>query len=189
MLKNSKLKTAIAVSVVGLGLIAFPGIALAAQDTGITTVNVNVGSQITLTNGSTTVNINPVLGTTGSAVQALSVTTNNTTGYQLTIEMNSLNRSLMNGANAITASTNPVSPTPTPGALQNDTWGFNYGTTSTAATTFMGIPAQGSPFTIATSNVTANNVATYVTFGALPTVSLPSGTYTGSVLYTAVTNP
>ncbi|MCL1929912.1 hypothetical protein FWF93_02140 [Candidatus Saccharibacteria bacterium] len=187
MKKNINLTAGLAAGALVLSVVAFPGIAAAvqAQDSGTTTVNVNVGSQITLSNGNTTVNINPTLGTTGTAVQTLTVTTNNTTGYLLQIEMNSINKSLLSGANAITATTNGT----TAAALQNDTWGYNFGTTNVAASTFLTIPTQGTPSTIASSSTTANAVATYVTFGAQPTASLPSGTYTGEVLYTAVVNP
>jgi hypothetical protein len=185
MQKNIKLKTGIALFALVLGVVAFPGVVLAVSQTGTTTVNINVGSQITLGNGTTTVNINPVLGSTGTAVQTLTVTTNNSSGYQLKIEMNSTNKNLVNGANNITPTTNGA----TAAALQNNTWGYNFSTSNVAATDFLTIPTQGSPTTIASSTTTASAVATYVTFGAQPTASLPSGTYTGSVLYTAVTNP
>jgi len=190
MQKKIKLKASIAVGALVFGVVAFPGAAWAAIqgvdfDSGTTTVNVTVGSQITLANAATTVNINPVLGSTGTSVQALTVTTNNTTGYQLKIEMNSAVKSLINGASAITATSNGT----TAGALQDNTWGYNFGSTNVTATTFLTIPDQGTPTTIATLSTTANAVPTYVTFGAQPTASLPSGTYTGSVLYTAVVNP
>lgn len=186
MRKNINLKISIAVGALVLGVAAFPTAAFAVADTGSTTVNVTVGSQITLGNGSTTVNINPTLGSTGTAVQTLTVTTNHAAGYTLSIQMNNASTSLMNGLDAITATSNGS----TPAALQNNTWGWNSSTSSSvAAATFKTIPAQGSPANIASSVTTASAAPVYVTFGAQPTASLASGTYTGSVLYTATTNP
>jgi hypothetical protein len=188
MQKNTKLKTGIMVGVLALGAAILPSVVSAANpatDTGTTTVNVSVGSVITLGNGTTDVNIAPTVGQTGTAVQTLTVTTNSSSGYQLKIAMNSASTSLVSGANNITATTNGT----TAGLLQNNTWGYNYSTSNVAASDFLSIPSQGSPVTIASSTTTASAVPTYVTFGALPTASLPTGTYAGSVLYTAVTNP
>jgi hypothetical protein len=187
MQKNIKL-TGLAVGFLALGLVAFPSVAAAdpPQETGVTTVNVQVGSTITLSGASAAVvNITPALGSTGTSVQTLSVTTNSSSGYQLKIEMNDANKNLVYSINNITPTTNGTSAA----VLQNDSWGYNFSDSSpVAATTFLTIPNKGAPTTIRSENAGATAQATYVTFGALPTANLPSGTYTGQVLYTAVAN-
>ncbi|MDR0591239.1 MAG: hypothetical protein LBG75_01615 [Candidatus Nomurabacteria bacterium] len=196
------------VSVLGmLGVAALP-LSSYAVTTGTTTVNVEVGSQCGIGEGSTTggaatVDIGPLSSTnqsgensTAGAASPISVTCNNATGWSLTEQMNTGEDQILN-IGGLTASTTGFGPwtggTAVTGFAAN-TWGAKYAaggssgagsyTVVTAAQTYHAVPANGSPTNVATaSNATSNSTVTQ-TFGANTNGSLGAGTYTGIVLYT-----
>lgn len=192
-------------SIPAVGLLAFAALILpisavsAVEST--TTVNGTVGSAITVSSSPTVaLNVTPTAtGATTTASGTVTVSTNHTAGYNLALESNTASRNLVKGADTIPPSTGtPASPV----AIANNTWGwrvdgagtFGAGPTAavsnqaTYATTFAGIPAQGTPTTIKTTAATAANDVTTVWYGMRVTSSQPSGVYTNSVLYTALTN-
>ena len=131
----------------------------------------------------------------------LSVTTDSTTGYSLTMTTATTSSAMQSGANSITASTGTSS---VPTTLAMNTWGyrvdsfagFGSGPTtsessgSVPSVTFAGVPASNQTATqVASSSSPANpTVHTTAWYGVCANTSLPSGTYTATITYTAVTN-
>jgi hypothetical protein len=130
------------------------------------------------------------------------VMTDATSGYTLTMADNDTDTNMENGSGGSipTISGTGVSPIP----LTADTWGyrvdswngFGAGPTTDAANTsipgvdFAAIPSSAvTPDTIASTSVAADPyVTTYVQFGLCADTTPPLGTYSDSVVYTAVVN-
>lgn len=158
---------------------------------------------LTLTSdGATSVNVVPTpAGKCTVQKDAVSVLTNNTTGYTLTAKTSTGNNDMTGASASIAASSaTPASPT----ILAMNTWGyrvdslagFGAGPTSAQSSgsvpsvTFAAVPASDeSPTAIASSTGAANPAqVTDVWYGVCADSSLPSDTYTTTVVYTAVTN-
>ena len=166
-----------------------------------TVINATVGSTISMTtSGTVTLNITPdANGQSSSSSDSVSVSTNNSGGYTLTLADSDATTTLVNGGNTLTAHAGTQG---TPTTLANNTWGyrsdgvggFGAGPASTQTNvdtlslTWAGVPASGSPNTLKTTATTASNDTTTVWFGAKADTTKPNGTYTGTVLYTATTN-
>lgn len=159
---------------------------------------------IALTSDSTiNLNVTPLGGSTTCTVasETVGVTTGSSTGYNVTLSDSNTNNS-MAGSNGGTI--NATSGTyASPAALTANTWGyrvdgrgsFGAGPTSAVtngsipARTFARTPASGSADTIISSSSAANpRVDTNVWYGLCASSSLPSGTYSDAVIYTAVVN-
>lgn len=151
-----------------------------------------------------TVNLNITPTTAGRCTvnsDAVSVLTDNTNGYTLTLANSSTNTSLVNGANTVTQSSGSIA---SPTTLTANKWGFrvdslgSFGSGPTTSqtniaipsTTFAGVPASNATAaTIANTAVPADPaVTTTVWYGACIDTSVPSGTYTTNVTYTATAN-
>lgn len=184
-----------------VGLVLAPTFqASAASNTANTTINATVNAVISITTGSTVaISLTPTgSGVVSSASDTVTVSTNNSTGYNLKLADSDATTTLVSGANNFAAHTGTfVAPT----ALANNTWGYavaaaggfdasysaeNNSTTST--TKWAGVPATGSPVTLKTTAVTASNDTTTVWYGAKSTTAQPTGVYTDTVTYTATTN-
>jgi len=124
----------------------------------------------------------------------VTVSTNNFTGYNLTL--NSLSDStaplvpLVNEANpgyTIPSTTNAWGSA---AALANNTWGVSVWTTgqSTSSTTFSQVPRLTAPQEIRRTSEANTSSATTLTFGAKVDNTKPSGTYTNTVVFTATAN-
>jgi hypothetical protein len=169
--------------------------------TGSTTITSTIGSTITLTSNGT-VNLNAI--PTGNGVQTIasdsvSVSTNDGSGYTLQLNETNGSTTLTSGSNTIPATTGTKS---SPVAETAESWGyrvdsiggFGSGPTTSLSNqpigslTFAAVPASTSPDTIKTTATTANNDTTNVWYGIAVDTSVPSGTYTNSVTYTAVAN-
>lgn len=178
-----------------------PIIASAATNTASTTINASVAATISVSTGSTvSIALTPTAaGVVTSASDTVSVSTNATTGYTLTLADADATTNLTSGGNTIAAHTGTqASPT----ALAANTWGYRVvgvgGFTATvysvetnntgSSSTWAGMPATGSPNTIKTTAATATADTTTVWYGVKATSAKPSGTYTGTVTYTATTN-
>ncbi len=183
-------------------LVAAPVAVSAATATQNTTVNAQVAAVISMTTSSTVnLAITPTsAGAMTSASDTVSVTTNNATGYALSLADADANTNLVNGANTIAAHTGTQA---VPTTLATNSWGyrvdgvggFGAGPTSAesnvanTAYTWAGMPATGSPNTLKTTSTTASSDPTTVWYGAKVSTAKPAGTYTDVVTYTAVTNP
>ena len=130
------------------------------------------------------------------------VTTDSSTGYSLTLSTNSSSNSLTNGSSNITSTSGTYSSPTTLGINQwgyrvDGVGGFGAGPTSVISNVaypisaiFAGAPPNTSTATtIINSNTAANPaVTTKVWYGVCADTSLSSGTYNGTILYSATTN-
>ncbi len=191
--------------VAGLAAGSLPAIASAATATANTTINATVESTISMSSsGTVTLNITPVSGgAQTSASDTVTVSTNNATGYKLTLKDADTTLTLANGLNTIAASSNTMSGATT---LANNTWGFAVAsaTPGVASNTFdasytvfsnqashaskwAGITSSDQQIKSTTS--TASSDTTTVWYSAKADTTKPSGTYSDIVVYTATTNP
>lgn len=195
LLKNIT-KAGLAIS--SLAVLAAP-ISVGAVDT---TISVDVGGVISTFTTSGTVTLGALTpdatGTQSINNDVVTVDTNNTAGFTLTLEDADADVTLASGANSFAATSG--SPA-TPAALANNEWGwrvddlsgFGAGPTATAnnaspsALTFAAVSASGSPFTINTTSSTGQEV-TDVWYSARADNTQPTGTYTDTVTYTATAN-
>lgn len=132
-------------------------------------------------------------GTFSSNTAALSISTNNETGY-------SLHMATSNGKNTLTSQNPGISNVisavnggddgVTSANFTNNTWGYNLSQDSVSdTTTYKAVPtANGDTALITTSSPTEAD--TYnLTFGTKVDTSLPSGTYSNDVVVSVVANP
>lgn len=189
-----------------VGVVLSPAIASAAFDDTNQTINAIVDPVISIGTGpAVDILLTPTSGgVLSNDSDTVTVDTNNATGYNLEIEDGDATRTLANGGNSFAASTGTKT---TPIALLNNTWGFavntgttgigtngfdaSYGAESNSASStslWAGMPANGAPIMLKTTSTTAVADTTTVWFAAKATTSLPSGTYTDQIVYTATTN-
>jgi hypothetical protein len=182
-------------------IILSPVAAGAVADTKSTTINATIGSTISMTTSATVaIGITPTAGgSASSASDTITVATNNSSGYNLTLANSDATSSLTNGGNTITAHAGTFA---SPTTLANNSWGYRvdnagtFGTGPTAAETnqanlagtWSGVPVTGSAQQLKTTGTTATADITTVWYGVKADTSKPSGVYSDSVTYTATTN-
>lgn len=181
-----------------LAIVASPAIVSAADQSANTTINATLGSAITVTT-SGTVNISLIPtggGVVSSASDTVTVNTNNTSGYTLTLADGDTNTNLVSDGNNIAAHDGTHAA---PTALGNNTWGYavaggafdaSYAAETNAgssATKWAGVPSSAAPQLLKDTSSTATNDVTTVWYGVKATSSQASGTYTDTVTYTATT--
>lgn len=193
------------VGVVSVSLVALSPVLAGAANTGNAAVTAAVGSSISLTNTTPSVSLGTITpsgaGTyENSASDAVTVTTNNSSGYTLKLADSDTTTSLGNGTNTIAASANTFAA---PATLAANTWGYALvGGTGFSATysveasqnnsalKWAGVPSSASPTTIKTTASTTSGDTSTIWYAANINASQPSGTgYTDTVTYTATTNP
>lgn len=179
-----------------LGAMIFPTLPQSAQaEEAESKVSLSVAPVISLSLQDTVaVDVTPTQdGTFSSNTAALSISTNNETGY-------SLYMATSNGENALT-SQNPGTSSAisavdggdngvTSSNFGNNTWGYNLSQEAvSSATAYKAVPtANGDTAIISTSSPTEAD--TYnLTFGTKVDTSLPSGTYSNDVVVSVVANP
>jgi hypothetical protein len=183
-------------------IVLSPVAAGAVADTKSTTINATIGSTISMTTSATVaIGITPTSGgSASSASDTVTVATNNSTGYNLTLANADATSSLTNGANTITAHAGTFA---SPTTLANNSWGYRvdgagtFGAGPTTAqtnqanlsSTWSGVPVTGSAQQLKTTATTATADVTTVWYGVKADTSKPSGVYSDSVTYTATTNP
>lgn len=181
--------------------VSTPLTVLAATDSENTTINANLGSTISITtSGSVALNVTPVSGgAQTSASDTVSVSTNNSAGYTLTLADSNADTDLDNGGNSIAAHAGTqASPT----ALANNRWGYHVDSiggfdadgavesnVTSSTIKYAGVPASGAPNTIKTTATTASGDTTTVWYAVKADTTNPNGTYSNIVTYTATTNP
>lgn len=198
----SKKQFSISVSAVAaFAVLVSPVLASAATDTDNTTINATIAPVISMTtSGTVAIGVTPTSsGAASSASDTVTVSTNNTAGYNLTLANSDINTNLVNGANNIAAHSGTFA---SPSTLANNSWGyrvdsagtFGAGPTSAQtnqanlAETWAGVPASSSPQQLKTTSATATNDVTTVWYGVKVDTSKPNGIYTDQVTYTATTN-
>lgn len=182
-------------------LLVLPVTAGAVTETADVTVNATVDLYITMTtSGAVAVNVTPASGgAQTTASDTVTVSTNSTSGYTLTLEDGNANTQLVNGNAVVNASSGTqVSPI----VLINNSWGYRvdglggFGAGPSSASnnqssnslTFAGVPASGSPNTLRNNGSAVVNQVTAVWYSAKIDTSKPNGPYSDSVTYTATTN-
>jgi uncharacterized protein (TIGR02145 family) len=163
---------------------------------------------LSLSTGTGTVNVGGITPTSGGAYgtssNLLTTTTNNTTGYSLSISTNqpganpnskdlkhlTLNEYITGTANTCSWNTGAGTLTNTTNALVNNTWGFTLNTVNRDNQQLCQVPNSDSPLTIKATN-TANESGdnTSVHYGARVSTSKVSGTYQGVIRYVVVARP
>lgn len=187
-------------SLVAIAVATAPVAASAASQTSNTTINATVNEVISMTtSGTVALSLTPTVGgVVSSASDTVTVSTNRTTGYTLTLKNADTSTSLVSGGNNITAHTGtPAAPT----ALTNGTWGFAiagapFDTSYSAETNngsstslWAGVPSSsGTAATLKTTSSTATNDTTTVWYAVKANSSQPNGVYSDTVTYTATTN-
>jgi hypothetical protein len=193
-------------AVVATAVATAPITASAASQTANTTINATVNEVISIATSSTVnLTLNPAgSGVVSSASDTVTVSTNKSNGYNLSVADSDATTSLTSGPNNLTASAGTKLA---PVALVNGTWGFAVASTTTgigtngfdasytaensaqgSTTKWAGMPASGSPVMLKTTATTATNDTTQVWYAAKVSTAQPTGTYTDTVTYTAITN-
>ncbi|MBP7760627.1 hypothetical protein KA093_02435 [Candidatus Saccharibacteria bacterium] len=206
MKQQLKSRAAVVASVAAVvGLVLAPVAASAA--TANTTINAVLASSISVTtSGTVTLNIIPVSGGAQStASDTVTVTTNHGTGYNLSLKDADANTNLVNGGNNIPTSSSTTWGSPA--TLSNNTWGYgiasgtanltagsNFSASYTAQTDqttdshlFLGVKTTDQLLRT-TSAAAGSGEVTTVWYSAKADTTNPTGTYTDTVTYTALTN-
>lgn len=179
-----------------LGAMIFPALPQSAQAEEITSkvkLTVNPVISISLQNALNVDALPTQDGTFSSNTAALSISTNNETGYSLYLAtgngentLTSQNPGISNVISAVNGGDNGV----TSANFGNNTWGYSLSQDSVSdATAYKAVPtATGDTAIISTSSPTEAD--TYnLTFGTKVDTSLPSGTYSNDVVVSVVANP
>jgi hypothetical protein len=196
--KVLRITTKAGLALASLAFIAVPLTASAANST----VSVAVNGVISTFTTSGTVTLGALTpdatGRQSTNTDTVTVSTNDGDGFTLTLNDADTTYTLASGGNSFAASSGtPASPI----ALINNTWGWRVdglsgfgagpsGVISNAAPsalTYAAIPANASPFTLATTATTGSDV-TDVWYSARANDTQPTGTYTDVVTYTATVN-
>ncbi len=179
-----------------LGAMIFPALPQTAQaEEAESKVSLSVAPVISLSLQDTVaVEVTPTQdGTFSSNTAALSISTNNETGYSLYMAtgngkntLTSQNPGISNFISAVNGGDNGV----TSANFTNNTWGYNLSQEAVSdTTTYKAVPtANGDTALITTESPTEAD--TYnLTFGTKVDTSLPSGTYSNDVVVSVVANP
>ncbi|MFZ1458603.1 MAG: hypothetical protein WAT17_01870 [Candidatus Saccharimonadales bacterium] len=208
MKQQLKARAAVVASVAAVvGLVLAPVAASAATDTENTIINAVLSSSITVTtSGTVTLNIVPVSGgAQTTASDTVTVTTNHGAGYNLSLKDADADTNLVNGANNIPTSSSTTWGSPA--TLSNNTWGYgiasgtanltagsNFSAAYSALTDqttdahlFLGVKTTDQLLRT-TSAAAGSGEVTTVWYSAKADTTKPTGTYTDTVTYTAVTN-
>lgn len=154
------------------------------------------------TSGNVALNVTPTFGGR-CTVQSdnVSVLTDDSNGYTLTLSSSTNTTALTHSSDQISTASGSLT---SPGALAPNAWGyrvdgsggFGSGPTTSLSSAappswlFAGlVPFSGTAAQIVSTSAPADPAQiTHVWYGVCANASIPAGTYTGSVLYTAVTN-
>ena len=176
--------------------------AVVSAATATTTISSNINSVISLLSTSGTVNVNVTPSASGAqtiASDTVTVSSSDSNGYTLQLALSGASSNLTSGGNTLPATSGTQT---TPIAQLANTWGYRvdsiggFGAGPTSAQTsvaltsskFAAVPATASPNTIKTTATTASNDTTTVWYSVAANTAQPSGTYTGTVTYTATAN-
>ena len=179
-----------------LGAMIFPALPQTAQAEEATSkvkLTVNPVISISLQNA-LNVDVLPTEdGAFNSNTAALSISTNNETGYSLYMATGNGENTLTSqnpGTSNVISAVNGGDSGVTSANFTNNTWGYNLSQDSVSdTTTYKAVPtATGDTAIISTSSPTEAD--TYnLTFGTKVDTSLPSGTYSNDVVVSVVANP
>lgn len=200
-------KQLVAMSIASVLLASAPAVASAVSNSTSSTVSATVASVISIsTLGSVSISVTPTSnGTFSNSNDTVTVSTNNTLGYNLKLSDSDGTTSLSDGAGHTIAAS---SATTTAATLSSGTWGFAVASgtpgltaisgfdasytsqtnVTNATSTWAGVPASGAGVVIKSTSSTATSDATTVYYAVKVDTTQPTGTYTDTVTYTATTN-
>ena len=130
-------------------------------------------------------------GTLSTGEVDVDISTNNFTGYTLSMSTTTDNTALThtNGTNSINSTSSPVSA---PTALSSNTWGWYPSSLATnpggSNYQFAAIPSLSSAYTLKSTDAMSTNDETTVSFGIMADTSIPAGSYSNTITFTAITN-
>lgn len=176
-----------------------PALASAATQSANTTVTATVDSVISISaTVPSAISVTPVSGgAQSSQSHVVTVNSNNTAGYTLTLS-NADTTTTLSGPSAATIAAS-ANTTGAPAALANNTWGFavaggvfdaSYSAESnvtSSATKWAGVPSSASPYQVKQTAAVATNDTTTVWYAVKADTTKPNGNYTDTVTYTATT--
>lgn len=179
MLKQTK-KPLMMAFLGAISLLGFAGLCQAQPfGIGIFDANVPFGSQTSLTiatDGNVNMPVTPSdSGTLATANSTITITSSDVVGYKLYVRSGS-STNLTNGAASITASVNG-----SPASLAVDTWGYN----TDGSSNFVGLSLIDALIRTGTGPFTSGD-ATVVKYGVKVDNAEPPGSYSSTVVYTAV---
>lgn len=164
-------------------------------------VTVTAQTRYITINAAATVNINltpTAQSRTSSTSHQVSVSTNADTGYSLTLSMLDTQTSLRSGTHSVAATNGSFAA---PAALGLNTWGYRVpgaggfetgGGIETNVTssnyTWAGVPASDAPIMINSTATAVQNSLTTIWYAMRADTQKASGSYSGTVVYTAITN-
>lgn len=183
-----------------VGVLSLPVITSAVADSDPTTITADVADSIVMTtSGSVLLDVIPsTAGALTSASDTVTVSTNVAAGYTLILGDTDATTTLANGGNTLLASAGTQA---VPTALETNRWGYavasvggfagSYSTETNvtgSATTWAGVPANGSENTLKNQATAVVGDVTTVWYAAEVDLSKPTGNYVGEVTYTATSN-
>ena len=195
-----------------LGLVALGGVLMAgavideaSADTATSNLSITVPVSIAPPAVASTVSFDMTPDADGefatSSLVPVTVSTNNPTGYTLTMSASTTTTALTNSATSPAAtiptlSSTVAAATYSTSATYNNTWGFTHNNTGTAdaetgvitADTYLPVASSASPTTIRVTDSNSGVATTNLTFAARVDLDKPSGTYNNTVTFSAVAN-
>ena len=195
-----------------LGLVALGGVLMAgvaidetSADTATSNLSITVPISIAPPAVASTVSFDMTPDADGefatSSLVPVTVSTNNPTGYTLTMSASTTTTALTNSATSLAAtiptlSSTVAAATYSTSATYNNTWGFTHNNTGTAdaetgvitADTYLPVASSASPTTIRVTDSNSGVATTNLTFAARVDLDKPSGTYNNTVTFSAVAN-
>ncbi len=141
--------------------------------------------------GKVTIPITPSAdGAFNSHDLTVSVHTNNQTGYTLNMNSSSDTTALTHTSAPTSIISSTIATLASPQTLSANTWGYSKWANGQVnpPTTFSRIPASGAPDKLTETTDPSGPIDTKLTFGANASLAIPSGTYTNTITFTAVTN-
>ena len=184
-----------------LGLVALGGVLMAgaaidetSADTATSNLSITVPVSIAPPAVASTVSFDVTPDADGefatSSLVPVTVSTNNPTGYTLTMSASTTTTALTNSATSPAAtiptlSSTVAAATYSTSATYNNTWGFTHNNTGTAdaetgvitADTYLPVASSASPTTIRVTDSNSGVATTNLTFAARVDLDKPSGTY------------
>ena len=130
-------------------------------------------------------------GTLATSDATVNVSTNNSTGYTLSMSTTTDNTALThtNGTNSINSTSSPVS---SPTALSSNTWGWYPSSLATnpggSNYQFAAIPSLSSAYPLKSTDAMSTNDETTVSFGVMADTSIPAGSYSNTITFTTIAN-
>ena len=174
-----------AIICLGLGYIISASPFVKATDT---TVTATIEPVLSMSLNTNAIDLNIIPSSAGTEEYGsvtLTVDTNNSTGYQLTMSSTSPNL-IGNNANSIPTISGATSSSPL--ALDVNTWGWYADSFGSFNQTYISLPDTGNELLVRQTNTNGLADRTIAYFGAKLNLSTPADTYSNTITFTAITN-